>query len=272
MIGKSIRLERIMDRSTRRTVMVPLVHGVGLGPIEGIEDVMNTVDTISLGGANAVILHKGVVAAGHRRGGRDIGLVVHLTATSGDGGQVLVTDVSEAVQLGADAVSLRVEIGGPDERDMLAILGMVGREAAEWGMPLLTLMHPKASSAKNSQQTLLRAARIGAELGADLILAPYPGSAPAFKQVVDACHVPVIAIGPSAKATPKAMLNMARGAVSAGAAGVSVGRTIFQHKKPGNMIKAISQVVHKNSKVEKALDVLKEKPIESSIFGGTVIW
>ena len=135
MLGKKIRMERVMDRNTKKTVMVPLIHGVGMGPIEGIKDIKNTVDTVTLGGANAVILHKGIVAAGHRHSGKDIGLIVHLTATLENGKQVLVTDVEEAVIIGADAVSVRVEVGGPDEVLMLSLLGKVSRNASRWGMP-----------------------------------------------------------------------------------------------------------------------------------------
>ena len=116
MLGKQIRMERVMDRNTRKAVMVPLIHGVGMGPIQGIRDIKNSVDTMALAGANAVILHKGIVAAAHRRAGEDIGLIIHLTATDKDEKQALVTDVEEAVVMGADAVSVRIEIGGPDER------------------------------------------------------------------------------------------------------------------------------------------------------------
>jgi DhnA family fructose-bisphosphate aldolase class Ia len=108
MSGKRIRMERVMDRNTGKTVMVPLTHGVGMGPIEGIRDVKNSVDTMALGGANAVILHKGIVGAAHRRTGKDIGLIIQLTATGIEGTQTLVTDVEEGLVMGADAVSVRI--------------------------------------------------------------------------------------------------------------------------------------------------------------------
>jgi DhnA family fructose-bisphosphate aldolase class Ia len=133
MLGKKIRMERVMDRNTHKTVMVPLIHGVGMGPIEGIKDIKNTVDTVSLGGANAVILHKGIVAAAHRRSGKDIGLILHLTATSPKRQQTLVTSVEEAIQIGADGVSVRIEVGGADESFNLRLLGEVSRDASRWG-------------------------------------------------------------------------------------------------------------------------------------------
>jgi predicted phospho-2-dehydro-3-deoxyheptonate aldolase len=273
MLGKSIRMERVINRNTKKTVMVPLIHGVGMGPIEGIKDIKNTVDVVSLGGANAVILHKGIVAAGHRRRGADVGLILHLTASLENGNQALVAGVEEATTMGADAVSVRIGVGGPDEEAMLKLLGEVSGDASRWGMPLLALMDPGRIPDEEKQlQNLMRAARVGAEIGADLVRIPYSGSADTFKEIVSVCPVPVVAIGGEKKAREKEFLEMVHGVMEAGASGISAGRNIFQYKKPGNMIKAISQIVHQGSSVSKALESLKEKPIESSIFSKTPIW
>ncbi|MBW1689611.1 MAG: fructose-bisphosphate aldolase [Deltaproteobacteria bacterium] len=273
MLGKGIRMERVMDRNTKKTVMVPLIHGVGMGPIEGIEDIKNTVDVVSLGGANAVILHKGIVRVGHRRRGTDIGLILHLTATLENGKQALVTSVEEAITMGADAVSVRIGLGGPDEEVMFKLLGEVSRDAFRWGMPLFALMDPGSVKDEEKQlQNLMRAARVGAEMGADLVRIPYSGSADTFKEVVSVCPVPVVAIGGEKRAREKEFLEMVHGVMEAGASGISAGRNIFQYKKPGNMIKAISQIVHHYSSVSKALEALEEAPIESSIFTRTTIW
>ena len=273
MLGKKIRLERVIDRNTGKTVMVPLIHGVGMGPIEGIRDIKNSVDTVALGGANAVILHKGIVASAHRRSGKDIGLVLNLTATLQDGQQALVTEVEEAITIGADAVSVRIGIGGPDEKEMLKLLGRVSRDAYRWGFPLLVLMQPRQEKDEVKQlKSSMRAARIGAEIGADLVRVPYTGSADTFKEVVSVCPVPLLATGGEKKVREKEVLEMVRGIMEAGAHGVSIGRNIFQYKKPGNMIKAVKQIVHKGSSVTSAMEALKEEPIESSIFSGTVIW
>jgi DhnA family fructose-bisphosphate aldolase class Ia len=75
-IGKRIRLERIIDRRTHRTVIVPMDHGLSMGPIQGLENMVSIVDKVAEGGANAVVLHKGIVRAGHRGFGRDIGLII----------------------------------------------------------------------------------------------------------------------------------------------------------------------------------------------------
>jgi DhnA family fructose-bisphosphate aldolase class Ia len=93
-----------------------------------------------------------------------------------------------------------------------------------------------------------------------------------FREVVSCCPVPLLAIGGEKKVREKVFLEMVHGAIEAGAYGVSVGRNIFQYKKPGNMIKAVSRIVHKGSSVSAALEALEEEPLESSVFGDSVIW
>ena len=141
------------------------------------------------------------------------------------------------------------------------------------GLPLLVLMHPRQENDEARQlKSSMRAARIGAELGADLVRVPYTGSSDSFKEVVSVCPVPLLATGGEKKVREKEVLEMVRAIMDAGAYGVSMGRNIFQYQKPGNMIKAIKQIVHKGSTVSSAIEALKEEPIESSIFSGTVIW
>ena len=273
MLGKRIRMERIMNRNTRKTVMIPLIHGVGMGPIAGIRDIKNAVDIMALGGANGVILHKGIVAAAHRRTGKDIGLIVHLTASSEKQEQTQVTDVEEAVAIGADAVSIRIPVGDSSEKKMFGIFGKVSQDAARWGMPLLALMDPgKAKDQEKQLKNLMRAARIGAELGADLVRVPLTVSGEAFKEVVAVCPVPLMAIGGEKKSKEKDVLQMVHEVMEAGAYGMSLGRNVFQYKKPGNMIKAVSQIVHEGMSVTRAMKALQEEPIESTMFSGKVIW
>ena len=82
MIGKRIRIERILNRKTGRCVIVPMDHGVSVGPVAGISDLAAAIDEVASGGANAVIEHKGMVGKGHRGYGSDIGLIIHLSAST----------------------------------------------------------------------------------------------------------------------------------------------------------------------------------------------
>ena len=200
-IGKEIRMERIINRKSRKTVIVPLDHGVSVGPIPGIEDMVKTISDIAEGGANAVLMHKGLVDAGHRGYGRDIGLIVHLSGGTAlsetPNTRVQVTSVKEAIRLGADAVSVHVNIGSENEGDMLHNLGMVAEQCNEYGMPLLAMMYARGKKVESEHDVryVKHAARVGAELGADIIKTVYTGDKESFKQVIKGCPAPIVIAG-----------------------------------------------------------------------------
>jgi predicted phospho-2-dehydro-3-deoxyheptonate aldolase len=263
MIGKKIRLERIVSRSTSRTVIVPLDHGVTLGPIAGLENMTQTIDRISNGGANAIILHKGVVGAGHRGFGNDIGLILHLTASTAlapdPNAKNPVCTVEEAIKLGADAVSIHVNLGAETEGEMLVHMGQTSRLCLEWGMPLVAMMYTRGAKITDpfDVRFVKHAARVGAELGADVVKVNYTGSPATFEEVVSTCPVPVVIAGGEKMDTDEDVLKMVEGALKGGAAGVSIGRNAFQHPNPERVVKALSMLVHEGASLGDALDFIK---------------
>ena len=267
MIGKQIRIERIMDRRTNRTVIVPMDHGVTLGPIPGLIDMGKTVDLVASGGANAVIGHLGLALHGHRGYGRDIGLILHLSASTSLGlspnRKVLVNSVERAIKMGADGVSVHINIGSEDEASMLMDLGMVSQECIDWGMPLLAMMYARGPKIKDETDVAVVkiAARVGAELGADIVKTSYTGDPDSFREVVEGCPVPVVIAGGS-KLSDVDTLKMIEGAMKSGAAGLSVGRNVFQHEHPDRLVRAACAIVHENKTAEEAMELLNI-PIES---------
>jgi len=261
-IGKKIRMERIMNRNTGRTVMIPMDHGVTMGPIPGLENMPETIDKVVEGGANAVIVHKGIVASGFRGSGRDVGLMVHLSASTSMGPdptrKVNVCTVEEALRLGADAVSVHVNIGAETEPEMLADLGDVARQCNHWQVPLLAMMYPRGPNVKDEKDVELvkLAARVGAELGADIVKTNYTGSIDSFRQVVKGCPVPVVIAGGS-KGKELDCLKMIEDSIKAGGVGVSMGRNSFQCKDPTAFVRAVCRVVHEEVPAEKAAKELK---------------
>jgi class I fructose-bisphosphate aldolase len=262
MIGKEIRLERIMDRNSRKMVIVPLDHGVTVGPIPGLINMGETVGRIAEGGANAVVVHNGLVAKGHRRHGRDIGLIIHLsgsTSLSPDPNRkVIVCSVEQAIRLGADAVSIHVNIGANTEDEMLRDFGKINRDCVEWGMPLLAMVYPRGPKVKDEKdvEVVKIAARVGAELGADVVKVPWTGDADSFRKVVEGAPVPVVIAGGS-KLSDADTLKMIEGAIKAGAAGLSMGRNAFQHENPTKLVKAACAIVHNGVSAKEALKMLK---------------
>lgn len=264
MIGKAIRLERIIDRNSHNTVIVPMDHGVTVGPIAGLADMRTTVSKVVAGGANAILMHKGMVRAGHRGRGRDVGLIIHLSAGTSispdPNAKELVCTVEEAVKLGADAVSIHINIGAETDRDMLRQFGQVGERCMVWQMPLVTMMYargPKINDEYEVEHVKL-AARVGAELGADIVKVVYTGSVESFTEVVRGCPVPVVIAGGPKMDSDEDIFRMVEGALEAGAAGLSIGRNAFQHEHPDRMIRALSKMVHDGASVEAAVATLQE--------------
>jgi len=265
MIGKAIRLERIINRMTKRTIIVPMDHGMSVGPIKGIENLKEMVDKVAEGGANAVLGHLGLPIYGHRKSGRDIGLIIHLSASTSLGpspnSKILVSTVEDAIKIGADAVSVHINIGDENEAEMLRTLGDVSRDCREWGMPLLAMMYPRGKKIDNEHDVkyVKIVARVAAELGVDMVKTNYTGSIESFREVTGGCGAPVIMAGGPKKGTLKDLLQDIKDSLEAGGAGVAIGRNIFQAKDPTKVVKAIYRIVHENWEVSEALKELENE-------------
>ncbi len=260
-IGKSVRMERIFDRSTGNTIIVPMDHGVGAGPIKGLIDMPETVNKVAQGGANAVLGHMGLPKYGHRGYGHDIGLIIHLSASTSLGPdpnhKVLVTTVEEAIKVGADAVSVHINVGAEDESDMLQDLGFVAERCDEWGMPLLAMMYPRGEKvdSEHDVEYVKHAARIGAELGADIVKTNYTGDIDTFKEVVNGCPAPIVIAGGPQMNNEQELLEMVYDSLVAGGKGASIGRNVFQSDDSAALVSKMSKIVHSGMTVEEAMQI-----------------
>ena len=259
--GKTRRLRRIMQQDNR-TVIVPMDHGVTVGPIQGITNMQTITNQLVKGEVDAILVHKGIAK---RVNTGSAGLIVMLSGMSNlspnINAKVQVCSVQEAIRIGADAVSVHVNVGAQDEDKMLQNLGKVAEECEGFGLPLLAMMYPRGPKIQNEHapEVVAHAARIGAELGADIIKTNYTGNIDTFKTVIESCPVPVvIAGGPKCKSLEE-VLQTTSDALKAGAAGLSIGRNVFQCDSPTQITKALSAIVHKGASVEQALKILGEK-------------
>ena len=265
MLGKAIRLERLINRDTGKIVVVPMDHGVTVGPVPGITNMRDMVDAMAEGGANAVLGHMGLPLHGHRRHGKDVGLILHLSGSTvwspDPNAKVLVNTVENALKNGADGISVQVNIGAQNEADMLRDLGAVSVKCMEWGMPLLAMMYTRGKKFKSesSVEGISHAARIAAELGADIVKVNYTGSLAGFRKVVEGCPIPVLIAGGEKARNDRLILQAVRGALAAGAAGVCIGRNAWQHKNPAGFVRAICAMVHEGADVAQALKIIREK-------------
>ncbi len=260
MFGKKIRIERIIDRESGNAVIVPLDHGISIGPVEGIIDMKKTVNDVVEGGATAVLMHKGMVPQGHRTSGHDVGLILHMSASTDLGinsnNKVLVATVEDGLKLGADAVSIHMNVGAETEPHMLEDFGKVSSQCMEWGMPLVAMVYPRGPSISNSfdPRAIAHSVRVAAELGADVIKCSYTGDIDSFSKVVEGSMVPVLIAGGPKMDSDMDILNMVHDSLEAGGHGVSIGRNVFQHRNVKGMMSAISDIVLHGATVKEAAE------------------
>ncbi|MBU4429062.1 MAG: fructose-bisphosphate aldolase, partial [Verrucomicrobia bacterium] len=151
--------------------------------------------------------------------------------------------------------------GAPTDDEMLDHFGQVSQKCLQWGLPLVAMMYTRGEKIKNEFDVkyVKHAARVGAELGADIVKVNYTGSPQTFEEVTQGCPAPVVIAGGEKLESDGDILTMVENAMKAGSAGVSIGRNAFQHADPSRMIAAISRIVHEKATAKEALKFLKEK-------------
>jgi len=247
MIGKKRRLRRITKNG--RTVMVPMDHGI-TKPEKGLEDIDRILKQIDEY-VDAVILHKGVVKRSSHLQNSDVGLIVHLSASTTLSEDLndkrIVTSVEKAVEVGADAVSVHVNVGSRTEGRQIAEMGIVSEICDSYGMPLLAMMYPRGNVSVTAE-SVKHAVRVGYELGADIVKTPFVED---FSEVTEIVPIPVVIAGGS-KTCELELLKTVEKALLCDAAGVAVGRNVFQSENPEIVAKALFMIVHRGIDAETA--------------------
>jgi len=239
LVGKRRRLKRIFRNGL--SLIVPMDHGI-TKPERGIEKIDLMLEKLD-GIVDAFVLHKGVVKHSKFVEEMESALIVHLSASTSlspdPNAKTVVTSVEKAIELGADAVSVHINVGSSTEAEQLREVGIVSEEADSFGMPLLVMSYPRGDKVdERDPANVVHAARVAYELGADIIKTSYTGSRETFEKVVEFVDVPVLIAGGSKKSFDD-LLRDVRDAIVAGAKGVAVGRNVFQADDPRGVVLAI---------------------------------
>jgi fructose-bisphosphate aldolase/2-amino-3,7-dideoxy-D-threo-hept-6-ulosonate synthase len=252
--GVRARLNRIGTEG--RYVIVPMDHGITMGAVNGLAHIEQTIASVTRGGADSVLTQKGIAPRVHGNT-NNAGYIVHLngsTVTGPDTNDKRITGtVKAAVRLGADAVSMHINVGSDNEPEQIEDLARITENAAEYGIPVLAMTYARGPDVdEHDAEALGHAVRLGEELGADLVKTAYSGDRESFEHVTNSTSLPVVIAGGKPD-TDRASLEAVRGAIDAGAAGVSMGRTVFQHDDPEAITRAVAGVVHDDLDADEAL-------------------
>ena len=230
--------------------LVVAMDGARNGPAIGLTDPVKAVRQVVAGGADAILTTPGMArATAHALANR--GLIIGLDSEddSSDFG------VEYAIRLGADAVELKV-FPGNTTQSKLGYLRRLAGKCAEWNLPLLAEPIPVSfqDTSAHTIENISRAARIGAEAGADFLKVHYVGPVEEYAQRViqEASYLPVLCLGGPAKSDPTDALRACHGAMQSGARGVVFGRNIVNAERPDKMCAALGEIIHGGASVEAA--------------------
>jgi putative autoinducer-2 (AI-2) aldolase len=253
--GMKNRISRIIKPETGKTVMLAVDHGYFLGPTTGLEEPSRIIAELAPH-ADSLMLTRGILRTSVIP---EFNVPIVLRVSGGNSivgddlsNETITVSVKDAIRLNVSAVALSIYVGGKYEHQTLKNLATLVSECEEYGIPVLAVTAVGKEMARDAKYLSL-ACRIAAELGAHMVKTYYCED---FEKVVKTCPVPVVIAG-GKKVPEKEALELAYNAIKAGAAGVDMGRNIFQSSDPVGMIKAVRSIVHENVSAEKAYKPLK---------------
>jgi fructose-bisphosphate aldolase/2-amino-3,7-dideoxy-D-threo-hept-6-ulosonate synthase len=238
-----------------RTLIVVMDHGITMGPLSGIEDLGGAITSVCRGGADALMLSVGVI----HNVSDSIPASTALIATVFEEADVLV-----ASKMGAEAVKTTYFGRVPLPEEQLIRLRRVARESEETGMPYLIEVIPtdEEGNVIYDEDKVRQAARIGAEVGGDLVKVHYTGDQSFFRTVVSSCPVPVVIMGGPKTNPERVLLNVVEGSIKAGGAGLAFGKNVWGYRDSELMTRALRGLLHEGWTAERALKELTGETTE----------
>lgn len=261
-LGKDVRLARLLDQKTGRLLAITMDHPITRGVLPGLENIREAMRLVCAGEPDAITMQKGIARTVFPPYAGKVALIMKATSYSipyHPYYDTPVADVEEALSLGADAISVGMIVGGPEQAAQLTHLGQISKEAEKAGMPLVAHIYPKGSMVKDPSkaEAIAYAVRAGAELGVDIVKTIWSGSAETFRKVIEACPAKVCLAGGAAGNDLVDYLIMTREALNIGLAGVTFGRSVWGDKYPTAVVLALKAMIHDDASVEESLAVYK---------------
>jgi putative autoinducer-2 (AI-2) aldolase len=253
--GMKNRMSKIIRPEDNRCVMLAVDHGYFLGPTERLEVPSNTIKPL-LSYADSLMLTRGILRTSVNPN-NGIPIVLRVSGGSSIVGEdlsneTITTSVEEAIRLNASCLAISIFVGSKYEYQTLSNLAKLVNQGERYGIPVLAVTAVGKEMARDARYLSL-ACRIAAELGAHIVKTYYCEN---FERVIEGCPIPVIIAGGKKLPQEADALELAYNAVQHGAAGVDMGRNIWQSDYPVEMIKAVRAIVHENLNVNEAYNIL----------------
>lgn len=261
-LGKQVRLNRLFNEKSGKILVIALDHAIGWGLIKGIERIEETLELIVQSKPDAITMQKGLIEKLYKPYAGKIPFIMKCTtfAPFHPAFDVQVGYVEEAIRLGADAIAVGCTVCGDDQKDLIYQLGIITREAASVGLPVVSHIYPKGNLIKEDERYLSKhvayAARTAAELGVDIIKTFYTGNPKSYAEVIKSCPCKVVVSGGPKLPTVKDVLKMTKDAINTGAAGVTYGRNVWQDDNPIKVVEALKSIIHEGKSVRDALAII----------------
>jgi len=216
------------------------------------------------GGYTGVILQPGVAEKYYHGAYKEVPLIVKLNGKTRlpkiDPISRQTCSVTRAVKMGADAVGYTIFDGSRAEPEIFQEFGRIVEEAHDYGLPVIAWMYPRGQDVanENSNEIAAYSARIGLELGADLLKLKYNGDLGNFKWVLKcAGRAKVVISGGSKKSHEEFLKEVYDTVVTANCAGLAVGRNVWQDERPFSLSKALEQVIFHKKRPDEVMHLLK---------------
>lgn len=253
--GKKDRLTRIFNPKSGRAVMLAFDHGFIMGPTSGVERIDLTIAPL-MEYADCLMCSRGILQSSVPA---NINKPICLRSDAGttiltELNDNVVIDIEDAIRLNVSAMAVMLAIGDPEmEAKTIANLFRAVDSGSRYGIPVMGVTAVGKDMARDARYFGL-ASRVCAENGANIVKTYYCDG---FEKVVASCPVPIVIAG-GKKLPEKEALELCYKAINDGAAGVDMGRNVFQSEDPVAMIQAVHALVHENLSVDQAFQLFKD--------------
>jgi class I fructose-bisphosphate aldolase len=248
---KKVKLNKILKNG--KAIFLAYDQGLEHGPSDFNDknvDPKYIIDIAKKGKLNALIFQKGIVEKYQKEIKKSkIPLILKLNGKTkirkGDPFSPLICTVDEAIDLGADAVGYTIFIGSKYESKMFEEFEKIEKEAHAKSLPVIAWIYPRGKNVKNdtSREMISYSARVGLELGADIVKIKYGNNANDLKWAVKSGGKTKVMIAGGTKKSETDLLRQIKDIMKTGAIGMAIGRNIWQHPKPLEIIKKIKKIV-----------------------------